>query len=121
MIVPNKLLSTTAGLMLLTNAATCLALALPTDSTDTKALETRSTYPVSVVEACITQHGKGFSAQTTGNGCNDWVCVRGNERYGVDIKRWCWGVTDDETPCGTDAFCNNGVFSWVCSYTDEGC
>jgi hypothetical protein len=51
-IVPNKLLSTTAGLMLLSNAATCLALTLPAESTDTRALQTRETTPVSVWEAC---------------------------------------------------------------------
>ena len=121
MIIPNKFLSTTAGFMLLSNAATSLALALPAASADTKALQTRSTTPVSVFEACRIQHGEGFSAQTIGNGCNDWVCVRGNERYGVDIKGWCWAIVDDLSPCGIDAFCNNGVFSWQCSYTREGC
>lgn len=111
-----QLLSTTASLLLLSNTATALALAPLAESANTKALLTRDTDPISVDDACKFQHGSGFSAQTVGNGCNDWVCVRGNERKGVDLKKRCCSIDESWNCCNVDALCSNGVNSWVCWY-----
>lgn len=94
-------LTTLTSLALLSVGAT--ALAVPEEA---KSLQTRAGSPISVEAACNVQYGTSFSAITIGNGCNDWVCARGNERYGVDLNEWC-GFRG--------ASCNGGVYGWVCN------
>jgi hypothetical protein len=43
------------------------------------------------------------------------VCVRGNERYGVDLRLWCELSVGDAT-CHTYASCSNGIYDWRCNY-----
>ena len=107
--------STAILLLLLSNSATSLA--LPTESADNnKSLLPRTEVtPLSVNDACKREHGSGFSAQAVGNGCNDWVCVSGNERYGVDLRLWCELSVGDAT-CHTYASCSNGIYDWRCNY-----
>ncbi|KAG9642416.1 hypothetical protein KCU64_g12164, partial [Aureobasidium melanogenum] len=102
MIANSILFNAIASLALLSGSAA--ALAMPEQVKD---LQARGTRPISVEAACNVFYGTSFSAQTTGNGCNDWVCVRGNERYGLDLNEWCGGK---------GASCSNGVYSWVCNY-----
>jgi hypothetical protein len=88
--------------------ASATALAMPAGSDNT--LEARTDSGIDVQAACSLAYGTSFSAQTTGGGCNDWACVRGNVRYGVDLNQHCrdtWGS-------GARASCSNGVYSWVC-------
>lgn len=99
MLAHSILLSATASLALLGGSAA--ALAMPEQA---KELQARATSPISVEAACNVFYGTSFHAQTTGNGCYDWVCVRGNQRYGLDLNEWCGG----------QASCSNGVYSWVC-------
>lgn len=98
-------LSVIASIAVLSNSAT--ALAIPEQA---KNLEARGITPIGVERACNFFYGTGSSAQTTGNDCNDWVCVRGNERHGLDLNQWCV----IQTFGSTGASCSNGVYSWVC-------
>jgi len=112
MIASKSLLSSIATILLLGNSAT----SMPTESANSKDLLPRTeTSSISVSDACKYEHGSGFSAQAVGNGCNDWVCVRGNERYGVDLRLWCEMSVGDGT-CYTYPSCSNGVYSWRCNY-----
>lgn len=100
-------LSAIASFALLSNFAT--ALALPEEATT---LQARATDGINVEAACNIYYGTSFSAKTTGSGCNDWVCVRGDEKHGIDLSQWCrdsWGG-------GASASCSNGVYSWVCNH-----
>lgn len=103
-------LLTTASLLLLSNSAT----ALPPQSANTKTLLTRDTGFIDVNQACIMQYGSGFTAQTIGDGPNDWVCVRGNERKGVDLKRYCCEIRNMATCC--EAYTFGGVYTWWCAW-----
>lgn len=110
MIAP--VLSTIASLLLLSN----LAAALPAESAGVQTRRSEGDNPINVDEACKFQHGSAFSAQTKGNGCNDWVCVRGGERYGVDMQGWCRIMRDRENIYyGYLAECRGGVYGWVCN------
>ncbi|KAM0701997.1 hypothetical protein Q7P35_010907 [Cladosporium inversicolor] len=103
MLVTSTFLSAIA---LLSTSAT--ALAMPAESDNT--LEARATNSIDVNAACALTHGSSFVAQTTGKGCNDWVCVRGGVRYGIDLNQHCrdtWGSSARSS-------CPNGVYSWVC-------
>jgi hypothetical protein len=100
-------LTTLTSLALLSIGAT--ALAVPEEA---KTLQTRATSPISVEAACNIQHGTSFSAVTKGNGCNDWVCARGSERYSVDLNEWCQGTRGGRAY----ASCNGDVYDWVCNY-----
>ena len=114
MIAPISLISAIGSLLLLSASAT----ALPTESANTKTLQTRDwTQPINVDDACKFQHGNAFSAQTKGNGCNDWVCVRDSERYGVNLQSWCGtvGMRIDDSIFWA-AVCKGGVYGWVCDF-----
>ena len=114
MVASKSLPSFIASLLLLSNSATSLT--LPTESANGKELLPRTeTSSINMSDACRYQYGSGFSAQTIGNGCNDWVCVRGNERYGVDLGLWCEISVGDAT-CRTYPSCGNDVYSWRCNY-----
>ena len=115
------LLSTAASLLLLSSSTTALALTSPAQSANSRMLLTRSDDGINVNRACKVQHGNGFSAQAAGNGCNDWVCVRGNERRGVSMKDYCCGETDSQTCCNIDATCSGGIYGWKCWYGDASC
>lgn len=98
-----------ATVALLSNSAT--ALAVPSSSS-AKALEARGTYPINVQDARVTFYGNQAKAQTIGNGCNDWVCVRNGERLSLYMPQWCGYLT------GRLAYaeCRGGVYDWVCIY-----
>lgn len=107
MLNPSLVLSALASVALLSNPAT--ALAIP-DSESTETLQARAETGISVQAACNIFYGIGFSAVAEGNGCNDWVCVRGRERYGLDLLKWCQGNYGGHS----SAKCPKGVNSWVC-------
>ena len=115
MIASKSLLSSIASLLLLSNSA--LSLAVPTESVTSHDLLPREirTLEIDVSRACKYQYGGSFSAQAVGNGCNDWVCVSGNKRYGVDLNNWC-RVSLQEGDCSFYPTCSNGVYSWRCVY-----
>lgn len=121
MFSPIPILSITASLLLLSNSATALVLERSTESANAGTLLTRSTEPISVNDACKFQHGDSFSAYVVGSGCNDWVCQSATEQRGVDLKNWCWALTDSQTGCNIDARCDNGVYSWVCWFGSDFC
>lgn len=116
-----SILNIAASLLLISNSATALALGLPTGSANAKTLPTRDTLPISVNDACKFQHGDSFSAYVVGSGCNDWVCQSATEQRRINLKDWCWALTDSHTGCNIDARCDNGVYSWVCWYGDQFC
>lgn len=115
MIASKSLLSSVASLLLFSNSATSVA--LPTESVNSHEILPREIriLEIDVSRACKFSYGSGFSAQAVGNGCNDWVCVKGNTRYGVDLNNWC-RVSLEEGDCSFYASCNNGVYSWRCNY-----
>lgn len=117
MLASKPLVNSTAILsLLLSNSATSIALPTDESADNNKSLLPRTEVtPLSVNDACKREHGSGFSAQAVGNGCNDWVCVRGNERYGVDLRLWCELSVGDAT-CHTYASCSNGIYDWRCNY-----
>lgn len=106
------LLSTITSLLLLSNSA----LALPPQSANTRTLMTRqSTGTIDVDRACGLQHGSGWRAQAVGNSCNDWKCVRGNERRGVDLESYCCAVVAPASCRYVHAYClGKGVYDWIC-------
>ncbi len=107
MIAHSIILGAIASFALLSDSAT--ALAMP-DSALT--LQARTTSGINVEAACNIYYGTSFSAVAAGSGCNDWVCVRGSERYGLDFNQWCrdsWGGNSYAT-------CGGGVYNWVCNY-----
>jgi hypothetical protein len=101
------IISAIASVALLSNSVT--ALALPEAA---KALEIRATSGISVEAACNIFYGTSYSAIATGSGCYDWVCARGNDRFGLDLNEWCQGAHGGQSY----ASCSNGVYSWVCNY-----
>ena len=99
-----------ATLALLSTSAT--ALALP-DSSPATALEARATSPISVQDACVAFYGDQITAQTIGNGCNDWVCVKkSGTRLRVYMSQWC-SLSNGRLAY---AECRGGVYDWVCIY-----
>jgi hypothetical protein len=94
-----------ATIALLSTSATALAVPSPA-----KALEVRGTYPISVQDACVAFYGNQATAQTIGNGCNDWVCVRNGERLKVYMSGWC-SLSLERLSI---AQCRGGVYDWVC-------
>lgn len=110
-------LSAIASILLLTTSATTLALPAEQHSANTPTLHARQdeSYPINVNNACKHFYGSSFSAQTKGNGCNDWVCRSGNTGYGVDLTKWCL-LNYADGVCIVDASCSNGVNSWQCNY-----
>jgi hypothetical protein len=116
MLVSKPVVNSLASLLLLlSNSATSLALPAESANNDKDLQPETDVTSLSVNDACKYEHGSDFSAQAVGNGCNDWVCVRGNERYGVDLRLWCEMSVGDGT-CYTYASCSNGIYDWRCNY-----
>lgn len=99
--------SAIASLALLGNGAT--AAAMPNEAAN---LDARANTGINVEVVCNVQHGAGFHAKTTGKGCDDWICVRGDEKLGINLDEWCRASYGS----GAYASCSNGVFSWVCNH-----
>lgn len=81
MLACKPLFTSIANFLLLLSSSTA-SIALPAESADNSKdlLPRTDVTPLSVSDACKHEHGSGFSAQAVESGCNDWVCVRGNER-----------------------------------------
>lgn len=103
-------------LLLFNNSATSLT--LPTESADnSRDVQRRAEVtPLSVNDACKYEHGSDSSARAVGTNCNGWVCVRGNEKYGVDLRLWCEMSIGDGV-CYTYASCSSSIQDWRCNCT----
>ena len=103
---PSNTLKTIATIALLSNSATALALPQPA-----KTSEFRGTSSISVQDACVAFYGDQVTAQTIGNGCNDWVCVNNSgTRLSVYMDQWCRLSTGRVA----HAECRGGVYDWIC-------
>jgi hypothetical protein len=112
MIAHSIILSALTGAALLSNSAT--ALAMPAESS-AKTLQARATSPINVQALCENYHNpEEIAAETTGSGCNDWVCrdTWDETGYGIDMNAWCATLHGP----GAYASCKNGVYSWVCNH-----
>ena len=115
MLAHSIILNAIASVALLSKSATALAvpeaIAVPEPA---KTLEARGTSPINVQDACVTLYGNQAYAQTIGNGCNDWVCVRNGEKLRVYMAQWC-GYSLGRL---ATAECRGGVYDWVCLWKD---
>lgn len=109
MLAYSTIVNAIATVALLSTSAT--ALAVPVLGSPAKALEARAISPISVQDACVAFYGEQVTAQTIGNGCNDWLCLnKSGTRLSVYMDQWCRSSTGRVA----HAECRGAVYDWVC-------